>query len=73
VAGPRLDDDFEGFFEVHWSDVVKEITVICGYRGTLITLAARTPLDLHLEVVAAGLTANISGQAHIVWHVFFQK
>jgi hypothetical protein len=48
----------------------KELSVIRGYRGTLIALAARAPLNAELVVVAAGFTANISGQAHIAWHFF---
>jgi hypothetical protein len=42
---------------------------MCRHRGFLIALAARTPLDAKLEVMAAGFAANVSGQAHIAWHV----
>lgn len=71
MAVSRLTNAIGGFARIRWSDVGKEIPVIVGYRGILIALAARAPLDLELVVMAAGFAANISGQAHIAWHLFF--
>jgi hypothetical protein len=70
VTAQRLDDEFEGIVELRWPDVANGIPVICGHERILIALAARAPLDVELVVITAGFATNISGQAHIAWHVF---